>query len=1000
MKTNKFFTKMLTLAMLLCVVLLSGCSAGNDFLDEEVIPPTPNPTPSEFSYELVADGLVDSTYTKPVAAGISLFSKGYVALQYNKINKKTSEKVGSTKTFISPYISSSNLVVSGDRVKVLSRALEVYGFSVSETTKGDAISQGDSCYLYNTKKTLSLKVKTASDKDVVISGEFVSPKFEIFFDDKNTRISEVPSLDLKNIEYVKYTLDSLKTKTDQGQEAYYSFHFKHTRQASYYASKRYEWGGMMKTRASIAGDEVEVAKSTYYNDSEPKVEVLKAVVVLFVPADGKDPIETGVTYEDDKLFPKDGTEYYTSSNDKYRNYDDGTKVLDKHNSVDILVTSLLDSDPSIIVVDNIANVGAPTSKATSATKTNRTIGEYYIEKQPKSWTWTWSYGKGSVSRTISTVEEYPYIIDGSKKNKMLSSNWEVTLKDAKINNGVDYTHNGKNGKLYTQTIVWDAVYYNETRTFTGENRYFVEDTKGAQQTGWDIFNTDFKKVDNSLYNTFGDLYKIFDDGTKTFSEALNQDYAVSATPDADKNIITIPAKSSIGTPSLKTSEGTMTNRTSGKYFIEKQPKTWSFTWSGNTGVVRNVATVEEYVYYMAGANKLQMKTGAWSKVELSATVDNGTSYTHNGTKGTLYTEKLVFKATYGTEIRTLETRYNKYFVSEPDPAVITVSEVSKDYTVQTSDVKAWINFSISTTYNGQTTSKDSVATNLYGFAFDAAADKVFKKSSDGLSVASSNVSKSTSVVGAKTTTKIDLDVVLKFEDGTTSTITFPGYYTSGYVTVRGKNYEYKTPQMTVAYTNVAKVGNTTTVEENGKLYKRSVYNVSAVGTIDSKSIVRETKITVDAEIVQRVNPEKGKFLYAYKTYTPSLDNALHQAIVISWEKKIDMIVDGNYYQTVNNPNSAKVYQSVVCRRSGSGWSWSPASISIPGTGWWRYTDASDASYEVDWSWQINGSLLGITLKEGDWNQTTGNAVVKTIDEDGYTVITAYANNGSVIYTSK
>ena len=998
-KTNKIFAKLLKLVTLLAVTLLffSACDAGSEFEDDEVVPPTPNPT--EYTYRLLEDGLVDSTYTVGVS---SLFTKGYLALKYDKMNKKTNEKIGETQTYLAPYLASTVLTVTGDKVKVASKALEVYDIQVSETVKGTPVKNANS-YRYNTEKTISLKIKTVTEngaeaKDVVVSGKLIFPKDEVYFDGENNRISDVVNLGLKSIEYSKYTLDSLKTKTDKGQEAYYALHFNVTRQANFYASKRYDWGNKMKTRSSVDGEEVEVANSVFYNDPEAKTETVKAVVMLYVPADGEEPNETGVTYEDDKLVKKDDN-YYTSSNDKYKNYDDGTKVLDKHNEVDINIFADLDSDPNIFVIDNITNVGNPALKEASATKTSRTVGDFFIEKQPKTWTWSWSYGKGTVSRVISTIEEYPYIIDGAKKVKMLSSNWKVTLKSSTMNSGVDYTHNGKVGKLYTQKLVWEAVYYNETRTFTGEVKYFVENTDEVKQTGWDIFDSNYKKVDNSFYNTFGDLYKIFDNGTKTFSEAINQNYAVTASVDADGNIITISNKSDIGTPSLKTADGTKTNRTSGKFFIENQPKTWSFTWSGNTGIVRKVSTIEEYVYYMAGANKLEMKTGTWSKVEVSATVNSGVSYTHNGTKGTLYTETLVFKATYGTEVRTLETRYNKYFVANPDPAVVTVTEVSKDYTLQASDVKSWINFDIKTTYNGTTTSKDSIATDYLNFGFEAAANKNFKKTAEGLTVSTSNVSKSTSVAGTKTTNKLDLNVVLQFGDGTTSNITFPGFYTTGYANVRGKQYQYKAPEMTVAYTNIVKVGNTTTVEESGNVYKRSTYKVSAVATIDSKPINQETTITVDVEVKQQVNPAKGKFLYYYEVYTVSPDNQLHISKVAGWEKVIDIVVNNTYQGQAANPDPTKVFQSVACRRDGGSFNWlTPATVSVAGDLWIYSNNAGD--YRPSYNWKKNASLQGVTFKEGDWNRTSSSNYTKTVDENGYTVISIYDESGNLIHTSK
>ncbi|MFV0626754.1 MAG: hypothetical protein ACK5N8_05345 [Alphaproteobacteria bacterium] len=986
--------------LLIVVLFLSSCSSENSLAEWEV-EPTPTPTPTDYTYKLLADGTVDSSYVKFNGSVTAFYTEGFVASQYEKVEKKTGD-VEETKTYLSPYKNVHTLTVSGDGVKVPSKVLELSTFAIGEVSEGTPrlqVIKGDSSFVYEMKRAFSIGVKTASETDVVISAEVINQRFESFLDGKNNRVAEIPYIEFKSFEYAKYTLDSLKTINSEEQKAFYSFYFNDVRQAKFFAGSRYDWGSTMKTRAMVAGEEVEVSSGIFYNKADALTEPLKVTVVLIVPADGKEPEEKESTYENDKLVKKDN-EYYTSSNDKYKNYDNGTQVLEKSFSLDINIAALFDSDPSIINLGkaSITSVGTSTFKKTAGTKTNKTIGEFYIEKQPISWVATWSYGTGSVTRTVSTIEEYPYIIDGSKKVKMLSSNWTVTLKSATMNNGVDYTYNGKSGKLYTQTVVFEAVYYNETRTFTGENKFFVEADETAQQTGWEIFNSAYKKVDNSFYNTYGDLYKIFSDDTKTLDSKLSKDYAVTASVDADGNIIVLPSKENIGKPSLKETDGTKTNRTEGSYFIETQPKTWAFTWSGSTGVVRKVSTVEEYVSYMAGSNKLAMAVGSWSKVEVTATVNSGASYTHNSKKGTLYTETLVFKATYGSEVRTLETRYNKYFVAEPDAAVVTVTEVSKDYTVQTSDVKSWINFSISTLYDGNTTSKDSIATDLFQFGFDAAAAKSFKKTSASLNYSSSSVSKSTSVVGTKTTNKVDLNVVLQFGDGTTSTLTFPGFYTTGTVSVRGKNYTYSTPALASAYSNIEQVGNVTTVEEGSNVYKRTTYKVTATATIDGKTINRETTVTVDVEVKQQVNPDKGEFKYFYETYTPSLDNQLHRAIVIAWEKQIDMIVDGSYYKTVANPDASKTFQSVLCSRNGSSWSWAPATVSIPSTGWWRYTD--NAGERFNWSWQINASLLGLSLKEADWNQAGHTNYTKSIDSDGYTVVTVYDSNGSVIHQSK
>ncbi|MDD4556327.1 MAG: hypothetical protein PHE89_03240 [Alphaproteobacteria bacterium] len=736
--------------------------------------------------------------------------------------------------------------------------------------------------------------------------------------------------------------------------------------------------------------ETVVWEATYYGEKRTFTVYNKYFVKDATP----EPEIVGEEEEQGNLKEKDDN-YHTSSSDTYSVYDDGSKVLKQHNEVDIEVSINYDNDPAIIVME--ADVFAtfsktPTVNVKKAAKTSRTVENYYIEKQSVSWVYTWTYSGGSISRTVTTVEEYPYIVKATKKVAMPSANWSVTMASS-MDAGVDYTHQGKAGKLYTSIANPTGKYHEAVRNKEGKIQIFVPNAEvpTPEQKGWEILEKILKKKDNTYYNTSGDLYKVFEDNSKELDKSINKDFEVSAAADKDGDINVISDISKVGTPTLKEGSGTKKNLTEGSFLVKRLEKDWTLTWA--SGLTRKLTTVEGEVFYMAGATQLEMLTSTWT-VTQKRTVDTGKAYTHNGDKGTLYTETVVWEATYYGEKRTF-TVYNKYFVKDatPDPAVITYDKNGDGgYTdLNNGTIKSWLDFIKKTTYNGQTTTKDTTVVRLLPYSFTAISDVIVDQTTDALNLSASPIS-SSSVNGEFKTFNVGQNLTLSFNSGSKA-VSWKGLYTTATISLGGNNYNMPAPTMSIEYVSYSKTG-TNSVEKNGSSYSRTTYQVVGRKIFDGKTEVLTFNVHVDVKIQEQENPELGKFLYFYKTYTPTIDNKLVLAEVVAFEKKVFYQVGNESQKSIANPNPSKIYQSVVAQVGGS---WNLGTV-ISNADLWVYTD--DANVKTAYNWKKNAALEGVTLKEGDWNQTNSSTWSKTVDANGYTTITVYNPNGSVKYTIK
>lgn len=159
------------------------------------------------------------------------------------------------------------------------------------------------------------------------------------------------------------------------------------------------------------------------------------------------------------LYFKD-EEHYTSY---YPIIEDG---ISKEVRTDLNVrASIADCDHDIIVLtDSI--IGAPSFSATRATRSYQS-GDF----TKMEFSAGWNYNFGSFSETINTVHEKAWY----KGWEMKSSYWLGNFKGVRYGEkGEAYTHEGVEGKLYTNTLVWEFVYNeNDIRTFTKTHKFFV-----------------------------------------------------------------------------------------------------------------------------------------------------------------------------------------------------------------------------------------------------------------------------------------------------------------------------------------------------------------------------------------------------------------------------------------------------------------------------------------------------------------------------------------------
>lgn len=201
------------------------------------------------------------------------------------------------------------------------------------------------------------------------------------------------------------------------------------------------------------------------------------------------------------LYFKD-EEHYTSY---YPIIEDG---ISKEVRTDLNVrASIADCDHDIIVVpDSI--IGAPSFSATRATRSYQS-GDF----TKMEFSAGWNYNFGSFSETINTVHEKAWY----KGWEMKSSYWLGNFKGVRYGEkGEAYTHEGVEGKLYTNTLVWEFVYNeDDVREFTKTHKFFVaNNTIEPNPEATEMFgkNFTFKTTSDNTAETAFEMWQKLNNG--------------------------------------------------------------------------------------------------------------------------------------------------------------------------------------------------------------------------------------------------------------------------------------------------------------------------------------------------------------------------------------------------------------------------------------------------------------------------------------------------------
>lgn len=202
-----------------------------------------------------------------------------------------------------------------------------------------------------------------------------------------------------------------------------------------------------------------------------------------------------------ELYFKD-EEHYTSY---YPIIEDG---ISKEVRTDLNVrASIADCDHDIIVVpDSI--IGAPSFSATRATRSYQS-GDF----TKMEFSAGWNYNFGSFSETINTVHEKAWY----KGWEMKSSYWLGNFKGVRYGEkGEAYTHEGIEGKLYTNTLVWEFVYNeDDVREFTKTHKFFVaNNTIEPDPEATEMFgkNFTFKTTSDNTAETAFEMWQKLNNG--------------------------------------------------------------------------------------------------------------------------------------------------------------------------------------------------------------------------------------------------------------------------------------------------------------------------------------------------------------------------------------------------------------------------------------------------------------------------------------------------------
>ena len=168
--------------------------------------------------------------------------------------------------------------------------------------------------------------------------------------------------------------------------------------------------------------------------------------------------------------------------------------------------SIADCDHDIIVLtDSI--IGVPSFSVNRATRSYQD-GDFTKMEFSAGWV----YNFGTFSETINTVHEKAWY----KGWEMLSSYWLGGLKEIKYSKGEAYNHEGIDGKLFTNTLVWEYVYNeDDVREFTKTHKFFVaNNTIEPDPEATEMFgkNFTFKTTSDNTAETAFEMWQKLNNG--------------------------------------------------------------------------------------------------------------------------------------------------------------------------------------------------------------------------------------------------------------------------------------------------------------------------------------------------------------------------------------------------------------------------------------------------------------------------------------------------------
>lgn len=205
------------------------------------------------------------------------------------------------------------------------------------------------------------------------------------------------------------------------------------------------------------------------------------------------------------------------NDETYRTYypliEDGEKI-DVATNLSVWAKLLKSDDEIIEVSDSL--IGNPSFKIGERSNKQRQDGDFTKLAFDAKWVYKWEgkvflEGKG-FSETVNTLHEMAWY----KGWQMLSYYWTGAFKEIRYSIGKPYTHNEVEGKLFSDTLVWEFMYgQDDIRELTKVRKFFyVPSLIEPDPEAAEIFgkNFDFKTTSDSTAITSFEVWQRLNNG--------------------------------------------------------------------------------------------------------------------------------------------------------------------------------------------------------------------------------------------------------------------------------------------------------------------------------------------------------------------------------------------------------------------------------------------------------------------------------------------------------